>query len=135
MGDDGTAVRVPVPHGDPRTERAAGVPAAVRPGDRPGDPGPVRHPAARAPGRRRAGRTETAARPRRRWPRQPYGGARSHPGGGSGDAPRHPGHESGKARPELAETGGSVISLGLLAAGLLVSGTVLLEVARRLRGA
>ncbi|QDD58837.1 hypothetical protein FE156_09305 [Streptomyces albidoflavus] len=57
------------------------------------------------------------------------------PGGGSGDAPRHPGHESGKARPELAETGGSVTSLGLLAAGLLVSGTVLLEVARRLRGA
>ncbi|MEU6107904.1 hypothetical protein ABZ853_05740 [Streptomyces albidoflavus] len=55
------------------------------------------------------------------------------PGTGSGDAPRHPRHESGKARPELAETGGGAASLGLLAAGLLVSGTVLLEVARRLR--
>ncbi|MEU2961411.1 hypothetical protein [Streptomyces albidoflavus] len=57
------------------------------------------------------------------------------PGGGSGDAPRHPRHESGKVPPELAETGGGVTSLGLLAAGLLVSGAVLLEVARRLRRA
>ncbi|MBZ2407908.1 hypothetical protein HX747_08745 [Streptomyces sp. L06] len=55
------------------------------------------------------------------------------PESGSGDAPRHPRHESGKARPELAETGGGAASLGLLAAGLLVSGTFLLEVARRLR--
>ncbi|MBF4134279.1 hypothetical protein [Streptomyces albidoflavus] len=57
------------------------------------------------------------------------------PGTGSGDAPRHPGHESGKGRPELAETGAGVTSLGLLAAGLLVSGAALLEVARRLRRA
>lgn len=57
------------------------------------------------------------------------------PGTGPGDPPRHPGHESGKARPELAETGGDAASLGLLAAGLLVSGLALLEVARRLRRA
>ncbi|WP_052192971.1 hypothetical protein [Streptomyces sp. CNQ431] len=54
---------------------------------------------------------------------------------GPGDAPRHPGHESGKGRLELAETGRSPTSLGLLAAGLLVLGAALLEVARRLRRA
>ncbi|RZD88587.1 hypothetical protein [Streptomyces albidoflavus] len=54
---------------------------------------------------------------------------------GSGEAPRHPGHESGKGRPELAETGAGVTSLGLLAAGLLVFGAAMLEVARRLRRA
>ncbi|SCD83386.1 hypothetical protein GA0115236_12501, partial [Streptomyces sp. IgraMP-1] len=54
---------------------------------------------------------------------------------GSGESPRHPGHESGKGRPELAETGAGVTSLGLLAAGLLVFGAALLEVARRLRRA
>ncbi|MFE3082893.1 hypothetical protein ACFXGM_05320 [Streptomyces albidoflavus] len=57
------------------------------------------------------------------------------PESGSGEAPRHPGHESGKGRTELAETGAGVTSLGLLAAGLLVFGAALLEVARRLRRA
>ncbi|MGW9710010.1 hypothetical protein ACWGUJ_02895 [Streptomyces albidoflavus] len=98
---------IPVPSGRPPGRPDADVPAGERP------------PRAQADGGR-DGRTDAPGRT---------------PETGSGEFPRHPGHESGKGRTELAETGAGVTSLGLLAAGLLVFGAALLEVARRLRRA
>ncbi|WP_436738711.1 hypothetical protein [Streptomyces sp. BBFR102] len=134
-----SASRLPTEAPDP-AGRPDSPPPVRRPG--PASPGPHRtlppgHPdAARsaAPdgevpprdhrGRGREERTEV--------PGHTPGTGPDHTPGGDGD-PRHPGLESGKGRPELAETGGSATSLGLLAAALLTCGAALLRLARRLR--
>ncbi len=126
------------PRGSPRRSpyRAGGrVPAAVRRETGPASPGPY--------GSLPPGHPDGDVPAEERPPRDQADGGRDGrtdapgrtPESGSGEAPRHPGHESGKGRTELAETGAGVTSLGLLAAGLLVFGAALLEVARRLRRA
>ncbi|MGA5006876.1 hypothetical protein ACPCDX_17975 [Streptomyces koyangensis] len=118
---------IPVPSGRPVSPPPSAREASpVSPG--PYDTLPSGHPDAEAPAGETPPRDHADGGPDSRTD------APGHtPETGSGDAPRHPGHESGKGRPELAETGAGVTSLGLLAAGLLVSGAALLEVARRLR--
>ncbi|MEV7513538.1 hypothetical protein AB0O03_00665 [Streptomyces diastaticus] len=132
----------PLPTGRPASPPPPGVraspahPAPSRHGTPPPSPGAAPDgPDAEPP----TGRTPDAEAPTGPTPEAPDGAPGRAPRSGPGDSPRHdgdprhPASGSGEGRPELAETGDSALSPGVLAVVLPASGAVLLRLARRPR--